>query len=222
MNSAAQHKARELRSSHGQALAATFAVGLLYLASPTFLGTTAFWLIFLAVLVVAVVLAVVHVVGRTPRRSPILNWVVAILTVILAIEVASLVVEILQGHEEPLTMLRSAGLLWITNWLVFTIWYWRIDAGGPHARHERPHHSHGDFLFSQMTISSSTEGTSTWSPGFVDYLFLAFTANTALSPTDVPVLSRRAKGLMMLQSLISISVIVFITARAVNLLHQSA
>jgi hypothetical protein len=154
-----------------------------------------------------------------------LNWVVTILAIILAIEVVSLIIGIVRRREEPLTMLRSAAALWVTNWLVFTIWYWRIDAGGPHARHERARHTDGDFLFPQMTLVSGGEGVgrdATWLPGFVDYLFLAFTTNTALSPTDAPALSRRAKVLMMLQALISLSVVVLIAARAVNLLPQAA
>jgi hypothetical protein len=103
MNRAAPHHARELRSSQGQALAATFAVGVLSRASPTWLGTTAVWRTCLAVLVVAGAWAVVPVVGRTPRRSPILNGVVARRTVSLALEVASLVVEMRHGREEPRT-----------------------------------------------------------------------------------------------------------------------
>jgi hypothetical protein len=220
------HRAHELRASHGQALVATFVVGLLYLESLRYPGAL-LWCLPLVVLLTVLLLPAVRLVrGHTPRRSPVLNWVVVgVLTAILAIEVISLVVGIVAGLEEPLTMLRSAALLWVTNWLVFTIWYWHIDAGGPHARHERERHTDGDFLFPQMT--RETEGGDvaelrTWSPGFIDYLFLAFTTNTALSPTDAPALSRRAKGLMILQALISLCVIVLIAARAVNLLHQTA
>ena len=61
-------------------------------------------------------------------------------------------------------------------------------------------------------------GEQCWSPGFVDYLFLAFNTSTAFSPTDVPVLSRWAKGAMMLQSIISLITIALIAARAVNIL----
>ncbi len=62
------------------------------------------------------------------------------------------------------------------------------------------------------------DGDKNWSPKFMDYLFLAFNTSTALSPTDVPVLSRKAKSLMILQASISLMVIVLMVARAVNIL----
>jgi hypothetical protein len=111
---------------------------------------------------------------------------------------------------------------WLTHGRVWTSGSWRSDAAGPPARHERPHPSHGDGLVPHRTISASTEGPSTWSPGLVDALWLAFTAHTALAPPEVPVLSRRAQGLRLRPSLLSISVIVCMAARAVHVLHQSA
>jgi hypothetical protein len=120
----------------------------------------------------------------------------------------------------PLVLLRSAAALWVTNILVFASWYWRLDAGGPHARHMSAGHTKGDFLFPQMTL---TPGTSqpvdpTWSPGFVDYFFLAFNTSTAFSPTDTAVLARWAKMVMMLQSSVSLATLALLAARAVNIL----
>jgi hypothetical protein len=214
------YRVSHLCISQGLALLAALVVGLLYVASPDYLGSWLSWLLF-AVLIVLLFAVMPYVLGQPTRQSPMLNWVVGTLTVILVIEVVSLIIGIVERREEPLTMLRCAALLWLTNWLVFTIWYWRIDAGGPHKRHERARHTDGDFLFPQMTLVSSGEDVGrdgTWLPGFVDYLFLAFNTNTALSPTDSIALSRRAKILMILQALISLSVIVLIAARAVNLL----
>ena len=120
----------------------------------------------------------------------------------------------------PLMLLRSAAALWVTNILVFASWYWRLDAGGPHARHLNGCHTKGDFLFPQMTLAPGTQKPidPDWSPGFVDYLFLAFNTSTAFSPTDSPVLSRWAKGAMMLQSSISLATLALLAARAVNIL----
>jgi hypothetical protein len=120
----------------------------------------------------------------------------------------------------PLTLLRSAAALWVTNILVFASWYWRLDAGGPHARHVSVCHTKGDFLFPQMTLApgTATAMDPAWSPGFVDYLFLAFNTSTAFSPTDSPVLSRWAKVAMMLQSSISLATLALLAARAVNIL----
>jgi hypothetical protein len=129
---------------------------------------------------------------------------------------------ILPTHREsPTQLLRSAACLWLTNVLVFALWYWRLDAGGPHARDKRDTHANGAFLFPQMTMLRRVEaatGQQRWSPHFVDYLFLAFNTSTAFSPTDTPVLTRWAKVLMMLQSLISLTVIAILAARAVNIL----
>jgi hypothetical protein len=111
--------------------------------------------------------------------------------------------------------------LWITNILVFASWYWRLDAGGPRARELRGVHTDGAFLFPQMTLKHQAKhdmGQQGWSPGFVDYLFLAFNTSTAFSPTDSPVLSSWAKILMMIQALISFATVVLLAARAVNIL----
>ena len=59
---------------------------------------------------------------------------------------------------------------------------------------------------------------SKWSPNFVDYLFIAFNTSTAFSPTDTAPITRWAKGLMMVQSLISLTIVVLLAARAVNVL----
>ena len=98
-------------------------------------------------------------------------------------------------------LLFSAALLWLSNLLVFSLWYWEIDGGGPHNRHPGPDVS-SDFLFPQMEAGS--QRAADWCPEYLDYLFLAFNTSTAFSPTDTMVLARRAKVLMMLQSIISL------------------
>jgi len=133
-----------------------------------------------------------------------------------------LLIAALPSHkQQPQEMLISAAALWITNVIVFASWYWRLDAGGPRARELRGVHTDGAFLFPQMTLDQQTRremGEDTWSPGFVDYLFLAFNTSTAFSPTDSPVLSRWAKMMMMVQSLISFTTVALLAARAVNIL----
>jgi hypothetical protein len=123
--------------------------------------------------------------------------------------------------ETPARLLLSAAALWLSNLLIFASWYWRLDAGGPNARDLRESHTDGAFLFPQMTLTPELReemGEGHWRPGFVDYLFLAFNTSTAFSPTDVPVLSRWAKGLMMIQATISLATIALLAARAVNIL----
>jgi hypothetical protein len=118
--------------------------------------------------------------------------------------------------ETPVELAKSAACLWISNVLVFALWYWRLDAGGPHARDRRGAHTDGDFFFPQMIEGAPSPAD--WAPRFVDYLFIAFNNSTAFSPTDTPVLSRWAKVLTMLQSLISLLVVAVLASRAVGLL----
>jgi hypothetical protein len=133
-----------------------------------------------------------------------------------------LLISRLPGHRDsPGQLLRSAAILWVGNLLVFACWYWRLDAGGPHQRALRRSHTDGAFLFPQMVLDPELRkemGEDLWTPGFVDYLFLAFNTSTAFSPTDVPVLSRWAKALMMVQASISLVTLALLAARAVNIL----
>lgn len=161
------------------------------------------------------------------RANEILGFAaLGVLTVGLAFGVAALVWALPRRLEAPAAMLRSAAVLWLTNMLVFAGWYWRLDAGGPNARDARAAHVSGAFLFPQMMIpgvdaslvTNERAAPEPWRPGFVDYLFLAFNTSTAFSPTDVPVLSRWAKLMMMVQALISLTTVVVIAARAVNIL----
>jgi hypothetical protein len=146
---------------------------------------------------------------------------VAVVTLDMAWSLGLLVAGLPEHRESSLALLRSACVLWITNIIVFASWYWRLDAGGPHARELRGVHTDGAFLFPQMTLDHEARrsmGEDTWSPGFIDYLFLAFNSSTAFSPTDTPVLTRWAKVLMMVQSLISLATLALLAARAVNIL----
>jgi uncharacterized membrane protein len=147
------------------------------------------------------------------------------LTILLLVSVGLVLMNLINPkgtRETPTELLFSAAALWYTNVLVFATWYWRIDAGGPAEREKRHQHEEGAFLFPQMTMTLECKENTcmeAWSPGFVDYLFLAFNASTALSPADTPVLTRWAKLLMMLQSCISLTIIVLMAARAVNILQ---
>jgi uncharacterized membrane protein len=148
-------------------------------------------------------------------------FVVAIVTADMTWSLCLLIAALPTHRMTPLALLRSAGELWITNIIVFASWYWRLDAGGPQARELRGEHTDGAFLFPQMTLNQEAQvamGEDQWSPGFIDYLFLAFNTSTAFSPTDSPVLSRWAKVLMMIQSLISLATVALLAARAVNIL----
>jgi uncharacterized membrane protein len=108
-------------------------------------------------------------------------------------------------------LLVSAVTIWLTNVLVFALWYWELDQGGPGSRTAL--RTAGDFRFPQQQT-----GRGEWAPAFVDYLYLSFTNATALSPTDTVPLSAWAKLLMMLQALVSLLTLVLVAAHAVNVL----
>jgi hypothetical protein len=112
-------------------------------------------------------------------------------------------------------LLRAAVHMWVVNVLVFALWFWQLDGGGPVERPKCAPHNR-DFLFPQQTEPVLMAGG--WRPLFLDYLFVSFTNSSAFSPTDALPLSRWAKMLMLVQSAISLSLAVMVVARAVNIL----
>ena len=200
---------------------AVASVGLLNMILPEPLSAGPFWLLLVIVLVLLVPLILSHRLGKFALNQRLGYMLLSIVTVFLIYSVCALILAMTEHRETPPKLLLSAVVLWVSNILVFASWYWRLDGGGPHARAVRPGHTHGAFLFPQMTMDEAERrhaGFGDWKPGFVDYLFLAFNTSTAFSPTDVPVLSRWAKGMMMVQSVISLATIALLAARAVNIL----
>jgi uncharacterized membrane protein len=120
-----------------------------------------------------------------------------------------------QGIRDPAKLLLTGGAIWLTNVIVFSLWYWEFDRGGPVAR-ALASGAAPDFLFPQMT--SPELAPADWKPEYVDYLYLSFTNAMAFSPTDVMPLSRWTKVTMLLQSLVSLLIAVLVIARAVNIL----
>ncbi len=114
------------------------------------------------------------------------------------------------------TLLRVGGSIWLTNVIVFALWYWDLDRGGPAAR-ACGDRKHTDFLFAEMTAPEFA--AKDWEPRFVDYLYLSFTNSTAFSPTDTLPLTRWAKLTMMFQSAVSLATVALVVARAVNILR---
>lgn len=196
------------------AIGALLLIGVLYALMPAFLRLGPIWLLplFLVVLVIALLAAglsgnhtLMHGLGRA--CTVLVTLAVALSAVFLATR--------LPGNKVPgPALLRWAVLIWGANILVFALWYWEMDAGGPVQRHRRDYVSR-DFAFPQVQ-ESPPGALLQWSPGFVDYVFLAFNTSTAFSPTDTLVLSQRMKLLMMTQSLISLLVISVLAARAIN------
>ena len=203
------------------ALLALLAVGGIVMALPASLTLGPRWLVLVLVAGLLVPTVIAHRRGQHTLSHVLGLGVNSLVTVAMVGSLALLIQALPTRQETPEALLRSAAALWVTNILVFASWYWRLDAGGPHQRDRRAGHVDGAFLFPQMTMDAAAKaaaGESAWSPGFVDYLFLAFNTSTALSPTDAPVLSPWAKLLMMLQATISLTIVVLLAARAINIL----
>jgi len=201
------------------AIIAVLATGSLFLFMPERLTFGPNWLL----LVLVGILSIPTVISRRMGQSNLNYWFGMSLSAVITLATVWSLVMLIAGlpakKENPEELLRAAVALWISNILVFACWYWRLDAGGPHERDLRQFHTDGAFLFPQMTLPSDSKlCKSGWRPGFVDYLFLAFNTSTAFSPTDVPVLSRWAKGLMMVQSSVSLGTLAILAARAINIL----
>ena len=154
--------------------------------------------------------------GRRHWLRPLSVALVSCLAVVALVSTAVLITELVQGGEvtESATSLLSSGaLIWLGNCLIFRLLYWLLDSGGPYARYvgER---TYPDFAFTQqLSPEISPPG---WRPHYVDYLILGLTTSTAFSPTDVMPMARWAKLTMALQSLISLTVVGLVIARAVN------
>jgi uncharacterized membrane protein len=137
-----------------------------------------------------------------------------VLTLAVASSAVLLLYRLSTGETQAFALLRDAVLIWGVNIVVFALWYWNLDAGGP-AKRRPGKHASSDFAFPQQQQDDDGE-VEGWSPGFTDYLFLAFNTSTAFSPTDTLVLARRMKVLMMLQSAISLLIVAVLAARAIN------
>jgi hypothetical protein len=204
-----------------QAILALIAIGGVYTALPAELSVGPRWLLFGVVMTLLVPTVVAHRTGRHSLNHLLGIIINSIITAALVGSVALLVGGLPGRKEAPRPLLLSAASLWLTNVLTFALWYWRLDGGGPFARHRRGAYGGRAFLFPQMQIEPSqrtTFGIEAWSPGFVEYLFIAFNTSTAFSPTDTPVLQRWAKLLNIIQSLISLTIVAVLLSRAVGVL----
>jgi hypothetical protein len=154
------------------ALIAVLAAGLVYAALPNSLSVGPHWLLLAVIAPVSVSALISHRVGHHTADKTMGYAASGILTIAMTWSLGLLVASIPKHTIDPKILLRSAGALWVTNILVFALWYWRLDAGGPHRREKVAGHKTGAFLFPQMNIEANSNPD--WAPNFVDYLFLAF------------------------------------------------
>jgi hypothetical protein len=204
-----------------QAILALLAVSGIYVALPKSLVIGPFWLLPTLILILLVPTVVSHRTGRQSLNRVLGLAINSIITVALIGSVILLVRALPSHREDPLSLLLSGGELWLTNVLVFALWYWRLDGGGPTRRQEDKEFGSRSFLFPQMQLEKQERSRfdcELWRPRFVDYLFVAFTQSSTFGPTDAPLLARWAKILAMIQVAISLNIVILLISRAVGVL----
>ncbi len=205
-----------VREPRWPAVVAMLAAGCLYWSLPEPLSVGPGWLLLAVIFVLTIPLLISNHRGEFNIARILTFTMNALITLAMIASLAFLIQGLPHHRNTPQALLRAAVALWVTNVLVFALWYWKLDGGGPLMREGRRGRLESSFLFPQMLGEDG--GDPSWSPHFMDYLFLAFNTSTAFSPTDTAVLSRWAKAGMMLQSLISLTIIALLAARAVNIL----
>ena len=199
----------------------------LYVTLPPKVIVGPVWALPLVLLVILVPLMII-----SPHRHQEASWQrwlsIAHIAVLNAFNVATIVLlffwQLDAHHQKRLTgeeLLVAAVQIWLTNIIVYALWFWEIDGRGPDVRlhttfDQEPRRA--DFLFPQMALQPDIRNRIKWKPRFVDYVFLSFTNATAFSPTDTFPLTRFAKLLMMAEALTSLVTIALIAGRAINIL----
>ena len=204
-----------------QALLAMAAVGGVYLALPRELVIGPTWLLPTVIAFLLAPTIVTHRMGRHSFNHALGIVTNGIITVALIGSVSLLVSTLASHRQAPLRLLRSGAELWLTNVLVFSLWYWRLDGGGPNMRDQHPEFGSRSFVFPQMQIEKIERGRfecQGWRPHFVDYLFIAWTTSSTFGPTDAPLLARWAKIFAMIQIGISLTIVIVLISRAVGVL----
>lgn len=213
---------------------AVLAALVLYITLPPRLTLGPIWLFPMLVLALLVPLSIFG-----PRRHAetrrLRFWGILLIAIVNLFNVVSVGL-LINGffHPARITELNSAAILlrhgtqvWLTNIIVFGLWFWELDGDGPEARAHATaaiEFRNADFLFPQMQMffmggKSLPCIEPNWKPQFLDYLYLAFTNSTAFSPADVMPLSRWAKALMTIEAIISLATIAIVLARSVSLIQ---
>lgn len=204
----------------------------LYLLLPDQLAIGPRWLIPIIEAVLVVILNLVRSTYRRSHEERDVRWfvigIIALLNIANMVSVGLLVTALLYGSTVKGRPLLYGGVsVWLTNIIVYSLWFWQLDRGGPYAR-ARGQERSPDFQFPQMVAAaapatpSATPSRATavpWRPEFFDYLYVSLTNAAAFSPTDTMPLTRGAKALMGAESLVSIVTVGIVVGRAVNILR---
>ncbi len=158
---------------------------------------------------------------RHPNESPLVRRatiiLIALISVANVVSMALLVQHLLTGTvTQGRELVYSAVAIWITNVVIYGLWFWEIDRGGPHRRAGNTT-AWPDLQFPQMENPHLARAD--WYPRFIDYLYTSFANGTSFAPADAMPLSARAKALFASESIVSLVTIAVVAARAVNILH---
>ena len=200
--------------------AAVLAAILLQVGMPN-RGRVPIWWLFPVLEVVLLAALIVRDPGRIDRRSVVLRRLTIALIAIMAtatiLGVIVLVNDILASVRgvTATVLLGRGGAIWLTNVIVFSLWYWEFDRGGPA---ERAAGSPISASFAFPENATPELAPAGWGPRYPDYLYLSFTNSTAFSPTDTLPLRTWAKMTMMVQSIVSLVIAILVLARAINVL----
>ena len=199
---------------HWAAILALVVIGVLYALLPFRISIGPSWLLLPCEGVLLLPLVIAILIRR--RVSPATfhigsSILLGIVTFAFAVGIANLMFNL--PGQKGFVLIYSGLLLYGFNILMFALWYWEIDGGGPEQRLTTERQA-ADFLFPQQAGGLDEK----WAPQFFDYLYLAFTAATAFSPTDTMPSSRRAKFLMMIESVFAVILIGFVVSRAINII----
>ncbi|TRZ86161.1 MAG: hypothetical protein D4R83_05110 [Streptomycetaceae bacterium] len=171
----------------------------------------------------AVLLGAVFIINprRISQHIPTTRTLGLLLVVVMSLSNTGSAVKLIdaiitRGVTDAKSLFLSGGSIWLTNVVVFALWFWELDRGGPGKRAQATH-PYPDFIFPQM--SDPRYAPKEWHPKFFDYLYTSFTNASAFSPTDVMPLTRWAKLLMLFQSMTALLIVGLVIARAVNILH---
>jgi uncharacterized membrane protein len=201
---------------HWNAIGGLVAIGVLYALLPIKISFGPYGILLLAIEGVFILPFVIAVLTRR-SVSPVTLRVgsmilLGIVTLVLAVGIVRMITT-LPSELKGFGLLYTGLLLYGCNILMFALWYWEIDGGGPERRRQ-PAHQLSDFLFPQQ-MGGLDEN---WAPHFFDYLYVAFTGSTAFSPTDTMPLSHRAKFLMMVEAILALLLLSFVVSRAINII----
>jgi hypothetical protein len=209
----------ELGDPYWPAQVAIALIVALQLSLPDKLSPGPMWLAPIAeaaLLVALVLVAPGRATKHTPGRRELALTVIGLVSVINLISLGLLVhYLVIGGHAGGNDLILAGTKLLVTNVLLFALWFWELDRGGPVARFTNPE-ALPDFVFPQM--DDPQFAPKNWRPGFGDYLYLSLTNANAFSPTDTMPLTHTAKAVMAVESVSSLVTIGLVLARAVNIL----